>query len=330
MAKAKITNKHNISLPMAVWLAHDEYQHDSRTNVISVTSLMKSTRQVILTARAHGSGVLMEEDVSEKLASRIGTAVHNSIEYSWRDNYKQAMKDLGYPKRIIDRIRIDPTDEELAADDSIIPIYFEVRTEKEINGWIVTGQFDICIEGEVNDVKSTSVFAYISGSSDQKYIDQLSTYKWLNPTKIVDDLGRIQWVFKDWSKMKALNDPNYPNLPVMDKAFKLKTNAETENWVKWKLNQIDIHVETPEPELPLCTKEEMWQKDSIWKVYPNTEFKRAMPGGSNFASLADAQKFCAEKGKGVIKEVVGERTGCTFCNVANICTQYETYLKQKG
>ena len=33
----KYTNKDNVSLPLAVWLMHDDYDYDKRENVISAT-----------------------------------------------------------------------------------------------------------------------------------------------------------------------------------------------------------------------------------------------------------------------------------------------------
>ena len=35
----KYTNKNNVSMPLAVWLMHDDYDYDKRDNVISATSL---------------------------------------------------------------------------------------------------------------------------------------------------------------------------------------------------------------------------------------------------------------------------------------------------
>ena len=46
-----ITNNHGISLPLAVWLLHDDYDYVKDENYISATSLLKSTKQIILSKR---------------------------------------------------------------------------------------------------------------------------------------------------------------------------------------------------------------------------------------------------------------------------------------
>ncbi len=80
----KFINPQNISLPMAVWLANDTYDYDSRTNVISVTTLMKSVKQIVLGSRIKPSDNPI--DIATLLPSRLGTAVHNAIEEAWVSN----------------------------------------------------------------------------------------------------------------------------------------------------------------------------------------------------------------------------------------------------
>lgn len=55
-------------------------------------------------------------DVTDLIPSRLGTAIHDSIEAAWKKGYAKAMLRLGYPKKLIARIRINPSDAELAAD----------------------------------------------------------------------------------------------------------------------------------------------------------------------------------------------------------------------
>ena len=46
-----LTNTENIPLPLAVWLSHDSYDFIGGKNRISATSLLKPTRQFVLSAR---------------------------------------------------------------------------------------------------------------------------------------------------------------------------------------------------------------------------------------------------------------------------------------
>ena len=92
-----ITNDHNLSLLMAVWLLHDNYDYNDEPNYISATSLLRPIKQIILAKH-----VLSEEkvmDVSERISATLGNAVHDSIESVWRDPNQRtrALKMLGIP-----------------------------------------------------------------------------------------------------------------------------------------------------------------------------------------------------------------------------------------
>ena len=93
------TNKFNVPLPLAVWLVTDEYQYAKYANEISATSLLKSPRYIIASRRAMYPEQFPEElrpivvtegidfpDIQERIAARIGTAIHSSVEQAWTSN----------------------------------------------------------------------------------------------------------------------------------------------------------------------------------------------------------------------------------------------------
>lgn len=306
---------------MAVWLARDEYNHDPRSNVISVTSLLKSTRQFVLSKRAANNGEIKVEDISGRLASRIGTSIHNSIELAWTENYTQALKDLGYPKGAINRVKINPEPSEL--EDGIIPLYFEKRSEKECKGWIISGQFDLIYDGQVQDVKSTSVFTYINKTNDLKYSQQGSLYRWLNPELITQDDMAIQFIFKDWSPNMAKSTPNYPPLPVLEYRVPLLSLNQTEAFVNSKLDDINRCMELPESELPFCSDEELWRRETQYKYFSKPDAKRA---SKNFTSLSEANAYMATKGCGEVREVKSEPLACKYCPALDRCSQGRGFI----
>ena len=57
----KYTNQHNISLLMGIWLAHDSYDMVPAEKKLSVTTLLRSVRQVILGSRAVASDRVVED-----------------------------------------------------------------------------------------------------------------------------------------------------------------------------------------------------------------------------------------------------------------------------
>lgn len=306
---------------MAVWLARDEYQHDSRTNVISVTSLLKSTRQIVLGTRAVPSESILLEDISNRLASRIGTSLHNSIELSWTENYKQALLDLGYPKGAVKRVLINPEPDDI--DEDSIPLYFEKRTEKQVGNWIISGQFDLIYDHQVQDIKSTSVFTYINRTNDLKYSQQGSLYRWLNPDLIKKDSMAVQFIFKDWNKNMVQNDQRYPKLPVLEHTVPLMTIAQTDVFVLNKLMEIDKYLQMPESELPYCTDEDLWRRETQYKYYSKPDAKRA---SKNFDNAGDANMHLAAKGVGEIREIKPKPTACLYCPAAANCSQYKEFV----
>ena len=318
---AKYTNVNNISLPMAVWLARDEYQHDSRTNVISVTSLLKSTRQLVLGMRVTPSETTPLIDISNNLASRIGTSLHNSIEDSWTENHNQALTDLGYPKRAIDRVLINPEPEELTEDS--IPLYFEKRTEKQVGNWIISGQFDLIYDHQVQDVKSTSVFTYVNRTNDLKYSQQGSLYRWLNPDLIKKDDMAIQFIFKDWNKNMVSNDPRYPKMPVLEHTVPLMPITQTELFVLGKIADIEKYMYADEADLPYCTDEDLWRRDTSYKYYSKPDSKRA---SKVFDNPGDANMHLANKGKGEVREIKSQPTACLYCSAATECSQFKGFV----
>lgn len=326
-----ITNNNNIDLTLAVWLLHDEYDYIDKPNYISATTLMKPLRQIVLPMRVPPEQRTM--DISDLIASSMGTALHDSIEKAWTANPWRALKLLGYPESVIQRVRINPTPEELQKEPDCIPVYLEQRAFKDvtINGvtYTIGGKFDLVLEGVVQDNKSTSVYTWIHGGKDDDYSLQGSIYKWLNPDKILDDIIRINFIFTDWKKMEAARDPSYPQQRVAAKDVPLRTMVETDTWIRNKLSLVQQHMNTPENQLPECTDEELWRSDPKYKYYADPA-KAGTPGArstKNFDNLPEAKVFMNQEkgGKGVIITVPGEVKRCGYCNAYEVCTQRLKY-----
>ena len=78
------SNDKNLPLSLAVMLAHDEYP-EHREWVISVTTLLKPIKQIILGMRVAKNNVHSVKDISGRIASSYGTAIHNALEASWTE-----------------------------------------------------------------------------------------------------------------------------------------------------------------------------------------------------------------------------------------------------
>lgn len=320
----KITNNSDISLSLAVWLINDDYDYIDKPNYISVTSLMKPLRQIVLPRRIPKEE--RESDVADYISRALGTSLHDSIEKAWVQKAHRNLAMLGYPANVIERVLINPTPEQLAAMKNPIPIYLEQRAFKEINGWTVGGKFDMVTEGIVQDNKSTSAYTWVYGGRDDEHQMQGSLYRWLNPEKITEDFIRINYIFTDWQKSAAATNPKYPAKRVEHKDIPLLDITDTEQWVVGRLNLVEKHMKTPEKDLPECTPEELWMSDPAYKFYsnPNNTTGRST---KNFTNLAEANEYKAAKGnKGVVLTVPGAPKRCEYCEAFPVCTQKDKYF----
>lgn len=322
----KITNNYNISLPLAVWLLHDEYDYIDDPNYISATSLLRPIKQIILAKQVLSSD--KEMDISEKISSTFGTAVHDSVQKAWEKSGPRLMKLLGYPDHITENIIVNPTDEYLKEHPQCIPVYFEKRAFKEIAGFTVGGKFDTVIDGHAFDYKTTSVWTYLKSRNDEDYSLQGTIYKWLNPELITDDFFYIQFIFTDWQKFMTYTNENYPKIKILEYPVPMKSMEEIEEFISNKLNQIRSLWDEPEENLPPCTDEELWRSEPVYKYYSDP-VKANEPGARSTRNFNEdkiaAYAHVKEKGKGVVKEILGEVKRCAYCPAYPGCEQRKQY-----
>ena len=318
---SKYANTSSVPLSLAVFLASDFYDHDQDENTISATALIKPLRQIVLSARVPED--MTPVDLVNLVPSRMGSAIHDAIERSWKDNYPNALASLGYPKRVIEKIRINPKPEELT--DGVIPIYMEQRAKKTVGKFTVTGKYDFIGDGRVEDFKSTSTYTATNNTNDEKYIWQGSIYRWLNPQIITKDEMAIQFIFTDWSKAKAMADPKYPQQRIQQRILPLKSIQETDAFVTRKLNQIEQYWDATEEQLPPCTDTDLWRSEPVFKYYKNPE-KRTR-STKNFDNRHDAQLRYIEDGSvGIVVEQPGQATACKYCPAFAVCSQKDALI----
>ena len=313
------TNLNGIDLSLAVWLVSDEYDFVPTEKAISVTSLMKPIRQIVLSARASQDRT---EDLSSRIALQLGHAIHDSVERAWVYRYEKALASLDIPQQVIDRFVINPKPEDLK-DDSI-PVWIENRAVRELNGWKISGKFDMSLNYRLKDFKSTSVFTYMKGRKDENYRQQGSAYRWIHRDKVKEDEIDIQFLFTDYSAAMSASTPGYPVSRLLSYTLPLYTLEETENWLASRLDDLDRYMDAPQEALPRCTDEELWRGDSQWKYYsdPTKTDGRAT---KNFDDAAEANRHKAEKGKGVVIHVPGKVKACLYCQAFNDCDQRKEY-----
>lgn len=320
---AKYINNSDIPLSMAVFLASDYYDHNDDPQTISVTTLLKPLRQIVLTSR-----VPVTESASELMGmvqNRMGAAIHDGIERAWTTNHQAAMKALGYPQKLIDRVLINPKPEDLY--DGCIPVYLEQRHTKKIGKWIITGQFDFVGDGALEDFKSTSTFTAKHSVNDVKHAWQGSMYRWLVPHIITKDEMAIQFIFTDWSAARARTEAGYPANRILQRKFPLKSLVETQAFIERKLALIDQYWDAPEDQIPHCDDEDLWRSDPVFKYYKNP----AATGKStkNFDLKQDAMlRYIQDGSVGLVKEFPGRVMACNYCPAFPVCSQKDALIAQ--
>lgn len=315
-------NVGDVPLALAVFLASDYYDFDNTPNTISTTTLLKPLRQIILPSRIPQGEAM--PNLADMMNNRMGSAIHDGIEKAWVTNHGPAMAALGFPKRVIDRVRINPKDEELTEDT--IPIYLEQRLKRQMGKWIITGKFDFVGEGRVQDFKSTSVWTYKNQVNANKYTQQGSIYRWLNPTMIHQDEMDIHYIFTDWKGGMQKSDPSYPPRRFHKQSFPLMALGDTEHFIRTKVNLIDQHWDTEEELLPPCDDEELWRSEPVFKFYKSGDTTKSR-STKNFDTRQEAVIFMSTNGGvGAIKEVPGQVMACKYCPAFAICSQKDSLI----
>ncbi len=320
----KYSNTQQIPLSLAVWLATDTYDRSDDPNTISATTLLKPIRQIVLARRVPTEDAHI--DLVGMLASRMGTAIHDAIERAWTDAQRRfaALEAIGYPSQTIQRMVINP---EPGTDlTGLLPIYLENRSKRVLNGMTISGKYDMVIDGAVEDFKTTSVWEWIKHNNGDDYTMQGSIYRWLNPEIITKDVMSIQLIFTDWSSAASKANADYPPKRTMERKYQLKSIPETEAFIVKKLNQIAMYLDAPEEEIPLCTEEELWATEPVFKYYKNPE--KTTRSTKNFDTHQEAMLRYVEDGSvGLIKETPGYVKACLYCPAYLACGQKDQLIE---
>jgi hypothetical protein len=317
-----LTNDGKLSLSVAVWLASDNYDYNNDPTHLSATEIMKPIRQLILAPRVPSQEIKF--DIAERIPSAMGNALHDGIYQAWMENgYKRALARMGMSESIINRIRVNPVPGDALPKDAIV-IYQEQRLSRKLGKWTISGKPDFIGDGMLEDFKSTGVYAYMKGNNDEKYCKQGSIYRWLAPHIIKSDYIVIQFIFTDWSKIRSMTEAKYPDSRILAHRVPLWSIEETEAFLLNKLNQYEELYEAKQSDIPECTKDELWQTDSVYKYYKKPGAKRAT---KNFPTYAEAhERYLKDGSIGEVKEFKGQVKACLYCAAFPVCKQKDQLI----
>lgn len=290
------TNKLNLPESIARAVTNDPYTNGGAD--ISVTSLIGPARKRRLEIDNYDN---LTTDVADRIWSLYGQIVHSILERA----------DIGNDKVISER-----------------------RLFIERHGWNLSGQFDrLILEGGnvLQDYKFTSVYAAKEVKPEfeaQGNIYRLMLQEHGYP---VDEI-QVICVLRDWSKVQArTRGGDYPQKPVVILDVPVWSDEKVEQYITDRL-MVHGNAQTA---LPECTKDEMWQTDSVYKVKKKPN-KTAVKGHANHETETEANDAAAQLSSetGKLHEVTfhpGESKRCIdYCEASPFCQQYQASVKRLG
>lgn len=279
----KYTNKKNLPQPLVSAVINDDY--DKGDADISVTGLLRPPRITVLTERHQDE---IEEDVSDRIYSLLGQAVHTILERS---------------------------------DDG--SEMSEERLSTVIGGLTVSGKFDrfVLSKGIVQDYKVTTAYKFKDGKASDDFVRQLNIYAYLLREKGYEvKSGEIVGILRDWSKREAQRSPDYPQSQVVIVPVPIFEQKDVLTYLEKRVKML----KEAKVELPECTEEDRWARPSKWAVMEKGK-KRAMRlFDSEKEAELRAEKERLKGTKAYVEYRPGENIRCaSYCPVADFCDQYK-------
>lgn len=295
----KLTNKSNLPGVIKRAVLNDPY--DGSGSDISTTRLIAPPRIKVLEEK-HWDEI--EEDVSDKIFALLGSSVHSIIERA-------------------------VTDEDIS----------ELRLFHEINGWTLSGQFDLLTaKEELIDFKVTSAWSALDAMQNGKseWEQQLNVLDYLSrhtDTPMKNKRGKqlkikslsIMAILRDWSKLKTMTSDNYPKKQVVMIPIRKWSEEEQDNYV---LARIKAHQEASlvgsTEELDVCTAKERWRKDDKYAIMKDGRKTalRVLDNKDQVKQYLKDKKLVEGKGCTVVFRA-GEDVRCQhYCRVNSFCDYF--------
>lgn len=296
-----ITNKYN--LPEHYYqacLVNNYPRFDWDT--FSVTELNKGIKEIILTRRHWET---LEQDCSDMLWLVFGTAVHEVLGGHDGDNELSEQR-----------------------------MYLDINCG-EYGVKTLSGSFDLYngSTGYITDNKSTGVFSYqmkLKEFDSSDWAKQLWLYALMLGKLGFEVKGLKNLVLlKDWSKTKMRREVGYPEVPVVEIDYgftpiRSDVAAQMEADISEKIQMILKYKDSPESEIPDCTKSQRWERGEKWALMKEGG-KRAV---KLFDSAFEANTALSANGaKYYIDHRLGVNVKCEdYCTACVECSFYKNHV----
>ena len=204
-----LTNR--LGLPQAIVDAVTNDPYSRGASDISVTQLIQPPYQRQL--RLQHEPI---EDASDRIWSLVGQVGHGIVERAYPQAYTEAASKLS-TKEVHDTYGV----------------VAERRLFMKVNGWTVSGQFDVIEKGHLQDYKFTSVWSVI-GDTKTEWINQLNLLRLLAIQEGIEikQLGIIA-ILRDWIEAGAPGVRPTPERKLVQESTVLE-------WILADLDQLDL------------------------------------------------------------------------------------------
>lgn len=296
----KLTNKYNIPEVFFQAVKNDKYSRGGAD--YSATSLINSPRMFHLKQRHWHE---MEEDVSDRIRSLIGKAVHAILDAANMGNALQ-----------------------------------EERIHMDVLGKKISGAPDLYeSNGLLSDYKTTSVWTAIYQSRTKEWTEQVNIYAYLlNHIGFHISALQVVAIYTDWSKSELKKMPDkYPPSMIQIVPIELWSTDKQKAFIESRVQLMIDSESVPDDELPACTPEEMWQKDDSWAIYKKggKRPRRVLYSEVAVSEWIAEKHSVDEQKKRKLEEYVVEfrpaiRPRCDgYCGAAPFCNIWKEYSKSK-
>ena len=285
----KLTNKFDLPETFINYSKNNEYSPGSSD--ITATTLIDSPR-INKLRRQHYPD--LEEDISDRIMSLLGTAVHQILQDG-------------------------------AGDQDIV----EERFYIEIDGAKLGGQIDLMspVEGGylVQDYKTTGSFSIQSNPNGKKeWEEQLNIYAALAEENglVVKGLEVVA-IIRDWTASGKKRSADYPPHPVVRIPVKMWDPLDRMRFIEKRISDHKSVTDKTQ-----CTPEERWARPPKFAVHKRVKGELGKRALRVFDNVVDAGSYLMASGKRGEAEIVerpGSNVRCegNYCGVASFCTQFQ-------
>lgn len=220
---ARLTNKHALPDALVAAVQNDSYT-PGRSDITATALIDAPQRRTLI---FHNKDKI-QEDVSDRIWSLLGQAVHHILERS----------------QTTARV--------------------EERLYAEVDGWVVGGQFDRLLmeDKKLQDWKVTTVHKAQGDHADWER--QLNILRWLcHKNGIEVDKLEVVAILRDWSKSRATDDGGYPVSNAITVTIPVWDLEVTETYIR---ERVHLHQDSRAGLYVPCTDEDRWKRPDKFAV----------------------------------------------------------------